>query len=85
MLSLIIGYYVEGIIIVQIPLYISFFFHIILLITTGYCVGQPIFIIGFAASIYLSLKFGELDFSQVKPTGPFRVGYKEFTTNHLKI
>ncbi len=41
------------------------------------------FYVGFLFSVSVSIKFGMGDYSKFKPSGPYRVGYKEFTTKEL--
>jgi hypothetical protein len=35
-------------------------------------------------AVYLSIKYGQADYSKFKPSGPFRVGYQQFTTDDLE-
>ena len=49
---------------------------------TGYFIYWP-FLIGTVFSIWCWFLFGESDYSKFKPSGKYRVGYREFTTKEL--
>lgn len=61
------------------PLIAAFTVHFLVYFPTGFTLYWLVGA-GFACSLYLWLKYGENDYSKFTPTGPYRVGYKEFTT-----
>jgi hypothetical protein len=78
-----VGYFKEGLRISQVPLFIAFLLHAIVYFITGYKILILVYFIGFAVSSYGLIRFG-LEYSKVKPSGPFRVGVLDFTTKDFK-
>jgi hypothetical protein len=81
-LCTLIGLKEEGIRNSQIPLCVSIAIHTVLVILVTW--KQKTFYVltaGLVASLYYWWLYGELDFSNLKTTGPYRVGYREFTTS----
>ena len=44
----------------------------------------PLLVVALLTSLYFWNKYGALDYSKLKVSGPFRVGYREFTTTEYE-
>ena len=80
---LILGYWREGFRLPQLTFVFSFGFMYILLTLTG-IYFKFIFFLGFFFSALCTIKYGFGDFTKFKPSGPYRVGLKDFISKDLE-
>lgn len=80
---MVLGYWREGVRLLQWPLVFTFAVQQMIFMLTRLYLNW-IFVCGFSVSFALAIKFGQGDYSNFKPSGPFRVGYKEFTSKDLE-
>ena len=83
-ISILLGYKREGIRITQIPLILTFALHTFIYFITGFRFFSWPFYLVSAITIFAWFKYGESDYSKFKPSGPFRVGVKEFTSKEYE-
>ena len=74
----------EGIRLVQIPLLLGLLPHLLLYFAFSSKVLMPLFAIGLTASLYFLNLCGDCSFDKVKRSGPYRVGFKSFTSHDLE-
>lgn len=82
LLFIVVGIWREGVRFSQLPFVATFLFLRTVFSLTGYFIYWP-FLICTIFSISCWFLFGESDYSKFKPSGKYRVGYREFTTKEL--
>lgn len=66
------------------PLILAFSIHFVLFIPFGIKIGYVLYFLGLSFSILSWYKFGLGDYSKYNSSGPFRVGYIQFTTKEYQ-
>lgn len=82
MFTLVMGAYIEGIRIAQLPLFFMAFTNLFLH-SSDKTADITLVALGGAISLALVIVFGEGTYDQLKTTGPFQVGFTEFHTQEL--
>ena len=82
MLLIVIGTWREGIRFSQLPFVISFIVFTLFRWLTGFSLHW-LLLTGTLFAVYSRIVFGEGDYSKFKPSGKFRVGYRDFKTKEF--
>jgi hypothetical protein len=74
------GYKFEGLCVHTMPLIAIYPLFILLQLFGFYFLGWLVWTFGVAVQLYVHVVFGNSDFSKFKPSGPYPVGFRDWTT-----
>ena len=82
-LIVLLGIWKEGVRSAQLPFIVTFLLFKVVFIFTGHFVHWPL-LAGLLFSVAAWLVYGEGDYSKFRPSGKFRVGFRDFKSKELE-
>jgi hypothetical protein len=79
---MLVGIWKEGVRVAQLPFIFAFFLYWVTFGITGYFLYW-LLVGGYAVSVTLWFKYGEGDYSKFRPSGTYRVGFRNFRTKEF--